>query len=215
MRIEKIGDATLYLADCREVLPTLTRHRCRGDRSAVWDRHERGWTWRTRASSAAWFDLREIACGCENDGCVGTWKRRLIARAAFCWRSTQCPAIIVWAAITTTCRHRSLLVRYGTRRERELARSQRASLAWTNIAAPVVRYAMCNGLQGIAKRSEHPTQKPSSLMRGASVRNTSWHYVLDPFMGSGTTGVACARPAAAASSASRSSRNTSISPAAA
>ena len=25
MRVERIGDATLYLADCREVLPTLGR----------------------------------------------------------------------------------------------------------------------------------------------------------------------------------------------
>lgn len=46
---------------------------------------------------------------------------------------------------------------------------------------------------GIDKVSEHPTEKPVHLM-AEYVRNSSkrGETVLDPFMGSGTTGVACA-----------------------
>lgn len=39
---------------------------------------------------------------------------------------------------------------------------------------------------------EHPTQKPVQLMTWC-VQKTEGDLILDPFMGSGTTGVACAR----------------------
>ncbi len=61
-----------------------------------------------------------------------------------------------------------------------------AELAWTNLDA-VVRVIDCN-------RSEpgriHPTQKPVEVMR-FSIEKTKATTILDPFMGSGTTLVAC------------------------
>ena len=46
----------------------------------------------------------------------------------------------------------------------------------------------------IERGSEHPTQKPVSLMcHIVGVSSRSGATILDPFMGSGTTGVACAR----------------------
>lgn len=44
----------------------------------------------------------------------------------------------------------------------------------------------------IAKDRVHPTQKPESLMRW-SIERTKGHIILDPYMGSGTTGVAAVR----------------------
>jgi DNA modification methylase len=64
-----------------------------------------------------------------------------------------------------------------------------AELAWTNLAMPM-RVFDCN-------RSDvgrvHPTQKPLSLMKWCieAARIPAGASVLDPFMGSGTTGVAC------------------------
>lgn len=67
-------------------------------------------------------------------------------------------------------------------------------LAWTNMKKPVRKFEwMWNGMlrQGGEERNGHPTQKPLALM--------SWcieqcmgnaKTILDPFMGSGTTGVA-------------------------
>lgn len=43
-----------------------------------------------------------------------------------------------------------------------------------------------------ARTRKHPMQKPLPLMQWC-IKKTRGHVILDPFMGSGTTGVACAR----------------------
>ena len=69
-------------------------------------------------------------------------------------------------------------------------------LAWTNFDKPVRKFTwMWNGMlrQGNEERNGHPTQKPVALMEWCldlAPKTTS--TVADPFMGSGTTGVACA-----------------------
>ena len=69
-------------------------------------------------------------------------------------------------------------------------------LAWTNLkkAVRLKRY-MWNGMlrANKEKRGDHPTQKPIGVIEWAldlAPKTTS--TVVDPFMGSGTTGVACA-----------------------
>ena len=61
-------------------------------------------------------------------------------------------------------------------------------LAWTNLDRPAKRF------RGLVGRVEygHPTQKPLELMLWTIEQAGSPQRVLDPFMGSGTTGVACA-----------------------
>jgi DNA modification methylase len=71
-----------------------------------------------------------------------------------------------------------------------------AELAWTNIDS-VVRL-LKHGWVGINARDGgeergHPTQKPARLMFWCLERVPPASTVLDPFMGSGTTGVACAQ----------------------
>ena len=70
-------------------------------------------------------------------------------------------------------------------------------LAWTNFGGAVRIFRhMWNGMLRASERQsprEHPTQKPIALMEwclNLSPKNTL--TVADPFMGSGTTGVACA-----------------------
>lgn len=66
-------------------------------------------------------------------------------------------------------------------------------LAWTNLPKAVrrIRY-MWNGMlrANNEPRGDHPTQKPLGVMSWA-VSHFPGTSVLDPFMGSGTTGVAC------------------------
>jgi site-specific DNA-methyltransferase (adenine-specific)/modification methylase len=69
-------------------------------------------------------------------------------------------------------------------------------LAWTNLPKAVRRiYWRWNGM--IRKGSDervHPTQKPVGVMRWClSHLPSEVATILDPFMGSGTTGVACVR----------------------
>ena len=63
-------------------------------------------------------------------------------------------------------------------------------LAWTNLEKPVDCFDYSHG-QLASEGKFHPTQKPLPLM-GWCVRKTTG-AVLDPFMGSGTTGVAAVR----------------------
>ena len=61
-----------------------------------------------------------------------------------------------------------------------------AEMAWTNRDSVIRVY---DGNRSEPDR-EHPTQKPIALMQWCVEKTTG--TVLDPFMGSGTTGVACA-----------------------
>ena len=67
-------------------------------------------------------------------------------------------------------------------------------LAWTNFIKGVrrFRYLWNGAIRAGNERLYHPTQKPTALMRW--VLTHRWMpegTILDPFMGSGTTGVAC------------------------
>lgn len=70
-----------------------------------------------------------------------------------------------------------------------------AELAWTNLdkAVRLKRY-MWNGMLRANKepRGDHPTQKPVGIMEWViSHLPNDVQTIIDPFMGSGTTGVAC------------------------
>lgn len=69
-------------------------------------------------------------------------------------------------------------------------------LAWTNLPKAVrrLRWRWAGMLQqDMANKEvrEHPTQKPVPVMRWALMQVRDAATVCDPFMGSGTTGVAC------------------------
>jgi DNA modification methylase len=66
-------------------------------------------------------------------------------------------------------------------------------LAWTNLPKAVRRIQyMWNGMlrERGAQRGDHPTQKPLEVMKWAIGHAPDSNTILDPFMGSGTTGVA-------------------------
>lgn len=71
-------------------------------------------------------------------------------------------------------------------------------LAWTNLRGPArLTRHLWNGMLKASEKGEirvHPTQKPVAVMEWA-LRQTSslGATILDPFMGSGTTGVACVK----------------------
>jgi DNA modification methylase len=69
-------------------------------------------------------------------------------------------------------------------------------LAWSNIQQPVrrIRHMWNGGIRkGQEERHGHPTQKPIELMQWCLGFLPDAKSILDPFMGSGTTGVACAK----------------------
>ena len=71
----------------------------------------------------------------------------------------------------------------------------KGELAWTNINMPAkfIDFPYYGGIEGRTKASkkEHPTQKPVQVMRECLGFLPNATTILDPFMGSGTTLVAC------------------------
>ena len=65
-------------------------------------------------------------------------------------------------------------------------------LAWTTLDGDAVKQFTYNGsgMQAKEKNREHPTQKPVALMKWCLGFLPQSESILDPFMGSGTTGVA-------------------------
>ena len=66
-----------------------------------------------------------------------------------------------------------------------------AELAWTNVDANVRIFQHDPLARGDYKGKSHPTMKPLALMAWCIQQAGNPQTILDPFMGSGTTGVAC------------------------
>jgi len=66
-----------------------------------------------------------------------------------------------------------------------------AELAWTNLDLAVRKWNGWNPLKS-GQEKYHPTQKPVELMAWCIGKAPDAETICDPFMGSGTTGIACA-----------------------
>lgn len=175
-RVETIGDATLYLGDCRDILPTL------GKVDAVVTDPPYGVDFKYASHDdtpvgyeqwcAEWFtELKgicdgpiAISCGMAN---IGIWPKPT-------W-------VLAW--------HKP-------------ASMGRCVVGFNNWE-PILLYGKPNGEQGAdvvravitpdASLEGHPCPKPLGWATGTIQRVASrCDSILDPFMGSGTTGVACA-----------------------
>lgn len=73
----------------------------------------------------------------------------------------------------------------------------KGELAWTNIDMPAkfIDFPYFGGIEGRTKavKKQHPTQKPVAVMGECLKLLSDAKKILDPFMGSGTTLVACAK----------------------
>ena len=179
-----IGRAKLYLGDCRDILPGL------GKVDAVVTDPPYGIGYDKAAASAS---------GLQSGGMLAA-KRHYEATD---WDSAPPTADLLNAVIA--CGHKAILFGgnyFGLPASRcwlvwdkevngEFADCE---LAWTNLDKPVRRIRhMWNGMlrKGQEERNDHPTQKPLGVMKwaiGHLPEPTT--TILDPFMGSGTTGVA-------------------------
>ena len=174
MRKEVIGNAELYLGDCLEILPTLPKvdavitdppygiaHLWKGGFS---DKHGWGKALDESIKRNEWDEKPLDAAAIATLLSVG--KQHII------WGGNYFPLPL----------SRGWLVWNKPERNFTLAE---AELAWTDFDACIRVFDGNRSDQGRV----HPTQKPGALMRWCVAKTTG--DVLDPFMGSGTTGVAC------------------------
>lgn len=191
-----IGNATLYLGDCLVIMPTLPKvdavitdppYSSGGFQESGKSAGSIG----TRADETIWMDnlssrgysrlmvrvLKSIR-GAEEFYAFTDWKMwqatcdcmedaGIRVRNMLVWDKQQMGMGMPW-------RNQHELVCYGRRRN-----SARLSGAYGNVLKA-----------GRSGNANHPTEKPVGLLE-AVLKNAVDGTILDPFMGSGTTGVAC------------------------
>ena len=177
-RVERIGDATLYLGDCLEILPTLPKV------DAVITDPPYGMSFQSNHRAD-----RHIRIANDDDVGLLVWACGIPvshSRYVFCrWDNLRDGAPHPKSCITWVKNNWSM----GDL-EHEHARQTEIAMFWPGPdhswpgkrPTDVVRAPRTGN-------SEHPTEKPVYLME----QFVGWTrgVVVDPFMGSGTTGVAC------------------------
>ena len=183
MQIERIGDAVLYCADCLEVLPTL------GPVDAVVTDPPYGVDYVTGAS----FNR----CGnTKHHGVKIVGDDKPFNPAPF----LGFPVVVLFGAhnYASSLPESRGWIFWHKRPDMKRNDFGDGELIWTN-QDHVIRYVrhMWNGVLRDSEVGDvhyHPTQKPAALMEWILQEHTQiGHTILDPFMGSGTTGMACAR----------------------
>ena len=167
MRIETIGNATLYLGDCRDILPTLPKvdavitdppYGIKANKQTLGSgkkKFDRGGSWDDELPDIRWIpDFAKWYC---------VWGGNYF--------SHQLPPnnhILVWHKLNDG-----------------LSFSE-CEFAWTNSG----RQSRIRQHHWSGEEKEHPTQKPLPVMAWCMAIFPEAGSILDPFMGSGTTGVA-------------------------
>lgn len=174
-REEVIGDCRLILGDCLEILPTL------GSVDAV---------------------VTDPPYGIGKDPATARatkWQRRA-GKGSRDWDSrpeTRLPELLALAPVRAVWggnyyslpASRGWLSWFKPDAPPSMASIE---LCWTN-QDQNARQISCSIGATNAERVGHPTQKPVAVMRWTIDRLPFAQSILDPFMGSGTTGVACAK----------------------
>ena len=193
MRVETVGNATLYLADCAEIVPlsapvdllltdppygigeSSKKNATRGKPFGGGARNTRGTTILPTDYGDYEWDQEPISAN-SLAACTAS------ARLAIIWGGNYfgLPAASKWLV-------------WDKENSGDFADCE---LAWTNLpgAVRIFRH-MWNGMLRASERNAprvHPTQKPILLMEWCISQAGDVSTVVDPFMGSGTTGIACA-----------------------
>ena len=183
-RVEVIGNATLYLGDCLSLLPTLT------EADALVSDPPYGIGWDT--------DLTRFSAGSDTSRCkrgAGRDYGKPIAGDKLPF--DPAPWICFPKVALFGCNYFAERLPVGTtlawiKRKPEAFGTflSDAELAWMKGGTGV--YCFSSYPQAMAHDRHHPTQKPVDLMAWviAKLKLAAGSTVCDPFMGSGSTGVA-------------------------
>jgi site-specific DNA-methyltransferase (adenine-specific)/modification methylase len=171
----QIGNATLYLGDCVEILPTLTNiDAVVTDPPYGIKRFEKG-------------SLRFDKKGEYKDGIK--WDKKP-PKEFFDMLLTISPKSIIWGANNFELPTSEYFLVWD--KQQTVDNFASAELAYTNIKVPAKIFKF--GIHQHNKiEKDHPTQKPVSLMEWCISFCKEANVICDPFLGSGTTGVACAK----------------------
>ena len=185
----QIGDCTLYLGDCREILPLLPKvdavvtdipyeisqesNGLREINFGAWDGH---------GSSDVAYTAMELCAHIPSVLVFSAWWQITPLYEIFAGRSAR---LVAWVKTNPTVMNGQHLFLPGI----DTAYYGKLPGAWFggNCESSVWR-----GTSPVDR--EHPTQKPIDLFKWCVLNTVAPSAIcLDPFMGSGTTGVACVK----------------------
>ena len=180
MRVETFGDATLYLGDCLEVMPQLGAVDAVVTDPPYGLKRDKGFK-RYKGHKAK---TRQY---------TGEWDSAAPDKAVFDAIIGIAPQAIVWGGNYFTDRLPQANHWLVWDKGNTMPSFSDVELAWTSIRVNTVKrfFYLQSGFIGQKERRVHPTQKPLEVMRWSlqQLRGAP-QTILDPFMGSGTTGVA-------------------------
>ena len=162
-----IGNAELWHGDCREVLPTLAF-------DAVVTDPPYGVSM-MRGDSKICENISNDAYP-PDVSCLARWPAVIWGGNNFCDQLPRSTGWLVWDKTFPEC-----------------AKHSQAELAWSNVTKTVRHYR--EAYHGFMRQRDgwfHPTQKPPALMAWCIGFINVGLSICDPYMGSGSTGIACA-----------------------
>lgn len=169
MRKEIIGDCELYLGDCMDIMPSLPKvDAVITDPPYGLGARMKGGTWGAQEHNEGFlkWDLEISQC----------WIDSILA--------LEIPSIIWGGNYYSVPASRCWLIWHKINAVPTMADFE---MAWTNLNKPAKRKELPVGRVEFG----HPTQKPLALMKWCINQAGDPQTILDPFMGSGTTGLAC------------------------
>jgi len=187
-RKEIIGDCTLYLGDCRDILPTL------GKADAVVTDPPYG----IGADGEKFQNAKKrgtAAAPSRNYG-AKSWDSAPPSTDLISQIVSAADVAVLWGGNYFGLPPSSCWLVWD--KENGTNGYADCELAWTNLPQAVrrIKWRWAGMLQqDMANKEErvHPTQKPLEVMKWSIEQCRDADFILDPFMGSGTTGVACAK----------------------
>ena len=171
MKVE-IGNATLYLGDCMDILPTLPMV----DAVITDPPYGIADDYLKPSSKGEWANLYSEKITWDSFAPIDAVNLSiLISEKAIIWGGNYFKlkpqrGWLIWDKMQNHS-------------------SGHAELAWSNLDIPVRSFAYSR-VQLSTEQKQHPTQKPIGLMKWCIDLAGNPKIILDPFMGSGTTGVA-------------------------
>jgi DNA modification methylase len=174
-RVEQIGDCTLYLGNCLEIMPTL------GKVDAILTDPPYGiGTGKTSVGSGGRIWGEQL------------WDKTTVDGLEAAILALGVPAI-VWGGNYYNFPPARCFLSWDKCQPAEWYSTAHFELAWTNLNRNAQRFFMSQVVAHTGMDKKHPSQKPVSLMKWCLGLIPDSETILDPFMGSGTTGVACAK----------------------
>ena len=167
-----IGDCTLIRGDCMEVLPTLGKFdACITDPPYGIDVGSMGMGKGKKQTQFEKFD----------------WDKSTPEKLSIDWCISKSENTIIWGGNYFALPASGCWLAWDKVQQFSGADME---LAWTNLKTPIKAFRMSRVEAYGSMDKQHPTQKPLELMKWCIEQAGNPQTILDPFMGSGTTGVA-------------------------